>query len=46
MARAGYRAIDVRDKGLRGAQDRYIFAFACQRQATIITANVGFAGLS
>lgn len=46
LAQAGYKAIDVRDTNLRGAQDKDIFTFACQNQATIITADVGFAGLS
>jgi predicted nuclease of predicted toxin-antitoxin system len=41
----GYEAIDVRDIGLRGAKDGEIFAYASKVNATIITADVGFASM-
>ncbi len=41
----GYEAIDVRDIGLRGAKDSEIFAHASKINATIITADVGFASM-
>lgn len=42
----GYEAIDVRDVGLRGAPDKDILAYAREKQAAVITADVGFAGFS
>ncbi len=45
LTAAGYDACDVRDIGLRGAKDSDIFAYACQQEAIVITADVGFAGL-
>lgn len=45
LAAAGYEALDVRDTGLRGAKDREIFAYACQMNTVIVTADIGFASL-
>lgn len=42
---AGFTVIDVRDVGLRGSPDRDILAFACDKKATIITADIGFGSL-
>lgn len=42
---AGFIVIDVRDAGLRGAADRDILTFACEKKAAIITADVGFGSL-
>jgi predicted nuclease of predicted toxin-antitoxin system len=42
---AGYDAIDVRDAGLRGADDGRIFAFAQASSATLITADHDFANV-
>lgn len=41
----GYEAIDVRDIGLRGARDSEIFAYASKVNATVVTADVGFASM-
>lgn len=41
----GYEAIDVRDIGLRGARDIEIFAYASKVNATVVTADVGFASM-
>jgi predicted nuclease of predicted toxin-antitoxin system len=41
----GYDALDVRDIGLRGAKDSEIFAYASKVNATIATADVGFASM-
>lgn len=46
LSAAGYRALDVRDVGLRGAKDREVFAYACQNKMTIVTADVGFGTLA
>lgn len=42
---AGFTVIDVRDASLRGAPDRDILAFARDKKAAIITADVGFGSL-
>ena len=41
----GYEALDVRDIGLRGADDDEIFAYACKANVTMVTADVGFASM-
>jgi predicted nuclease of predicted toxin-antitoxin system len=43
LRQAGYSARDVRDEGLRGQSDAVIFAHAQAIQATLITADKGFA---
>ena len=40
---AGHEAIDVRDVGLRGADDDTVFAFAQSAGATLLTADRDFA---
>lgn len=41
-ARRVYRALDVRDEGLRGRSDADVFAYAQERDASLITADKGF----
>jgi len=41
----GHEAFDVRDIGLRGASDNEIFAYASKVNATVVTADVGFASM-
>lgn len=45
LKRQGYKVIDVRDIGLRGATDKEILKFSNERKGVIITADVGFATL-
>jgi len=45
LKQLGHQVLDVRDHGLRGAADREIFAFAQQRKAVLLTADLGFANL-
>lgn len=45
LRQAGYETVDVRDVGLRGAKDEDILAFACEKAAAVVTADVGFASL-
>lgn len=42
---AGYEALDVRDCGLRGKNDKEIFDFAQQSYATILTGDIGFGNI-
>jgi len=42
---AGYEAINVRDVGLRGADDEDVFAFAQSRQAALIMADRDFSSV-
>ncbi len=42
LREAGYQAEDVRDAGLRGQPDDQIFEYAQNRQAVLITADLGF----
>jgi predicted nuclease of predicted toxin-antitoxin system len=42
---AGYEALDSRDCGLRGKNDRQIFDFAQQSAAIILTGDVGFGNI-
>lgn len=45
LLKKGYKALDVRDIGLRGASDEDILKEAFKAKATLITADVGFASL-
>jgi len=45
LADAGHEIIDVRDKGLRGAEDAKIFHFAQSKKAILLSADVGFGNL-
>ena len=45
LGEKGYEGLDVRNIGLRGAPDKEIFERAIQINATIITADVGFASM-
>src|SRR4051812_6760764 len=45
LRQAGHEAEDVRDIGLRGAPDAEVFATAQERQATLVTADLGFANI-
>lgn len=42
---AGYVALDIRDHGLRGAEDHRIYHFAHENQAILITGDLGFGNL-
>jgi predicted nuclease of predicted toxin-antitoxin system len=42
---AGYHAVDVRDVGLRGANDSQVFAFAQASGAILITADRDFSSV-
>lgn len=46
LSEKGFQVVDVRDIGLRGATDEDIFQEANQIKATVITADVGFAGMA
>jgi len=41
----GYEAIDVRDCELKGRSDEEIFSFAQQKDAVILTEDMGFGNL-
>jgi len=41
----GYEIKDVRDHGLRGADDEKVFRFAQNNQAVLITADLGFGNI-
>lgn len=45
LKKEGYKVIDVRDVGLRGATDKDILNFSNERKGVIITADIGFATL-
>lgn len=45
LRRAGHRASDVRDVGLRGRSDREVFAFAQAQGAVLVSADKGFANV-
>ena len=45
LRRLGHEAEHVRDLGLRGEPDHVIFAAAQERQAILLSADVGFANL-
>ncbi len=42
----GYQVLDVRDIGLKGSSDRTILDYAIDKCATVITADIGFAGIA
>src|SRR4051794_22464447 len=42
---AGYDAVDVRDVGLRGADDARVFAYAQACQAALVTADRDFSSV-
>lgn len=41
----GYEAKDIRDYGLRGAEDEEIYQFAQNDQAVLITGDMGFGNI-
>jgi len=41
----GYEVEDIRDFGLRGAKDEDIFRFAVDKQAVLVTADLGFGNI-
>jgi len=41
----GYVALDIRDHGLRGAEDDRIYRFSQENQAVLITGDLGFGNL-
>ncbi len=43
LTQAGYRAVDVRDVGLRGHSDVEVFAYAQSHGMVLISADLGFA---
>lgn len=45
IERLGYKAMDVRDHGLRGACDARVFAFAQSMKAVLVTGDRGFGNL-
>ena len=45
LAEAGYAVFDIRDYGLRGADDNKIFEFALTKQAVLITGDIGFGNI-
>jgi predicted nuclease of predicted toxin-antitoxin system len=45
LREAGYEVADVRDVGLRGHSDTEVFAYAQAEQATLLTADKGFANM-
>ncbi|MFA0730868.1 MAG: hypothetical protein LKKZDAJK_001398 [Candidatus Fervidibacter sp.] len=45
LRRLGYWAEDVRDVGLRGADDERVFQYAQAQQATLVTAGLDFADI-
>lgn len=42
LSAAGYRSLDVRDHGLRGASDDTVFRFAQENRAVLLTGDLGF----
>jgi len=45
LADAGHEIIDIRDQGLRGAEDERIFRFAQSKKAILLSGDVGFGNL-
>jgi len=45
LADAGYEIIDIRDQGLRGAEDEKVFRFAQSEKAILLSGDVGFGNL-
>jgi predicted nuclease of predicted toxin-antitoxin system len=45
LADAGHEIIDIRDQGLRGAEDERIFRFAQSKKAILLTGDIGFGNL-
>ena len=45
LADAGHEIIDIRDQGLRGAEDDKIFRFAQSKKAILLSGDVGFGNL-
>lgn len=43
LIKAGYKALDIRDIGLRGQSDDKIFAYAQKQGAILLSADLGFA---
>lgn len=43
FTRHGFETIDVRDHGLRGADDGTVFSFAKEQHAALVTSDVKFA---
>jgi predicted nuclease of predicted toxin-antitoxin system len=41
----GYNVMDIRDFGLRGAEDQEIYEFAQREQAVILTGDRGFGNI-
>ena len=41
----GYKALDIRDYGLRGKSDEEIFKFARKEKGVILTGDLGFGNL-
>lgn len=42
---SGYEVKDIRDHGLRGADDEVIYQFAQENQAVLITSDTGFGNI-
>lgn len=42
----GYEVFDVRESGLRGASDDKVFDFAQEKQAILMTADLGFSNIT
>ena len=45
LNRFGYKAVDVRDVGLRGQSDDKIFKYAQKHRMILLTADLGFSDL-
>jgi predicted nuclease of predicted toxin-antitoxin system len=46
LKQLGYRVLDIRDHGLRGAQDTEVFAFAQRNEAALLTGDLGFSNIA
>ena len=45
LADAGHEIIDIRDQGLRGAEDEKVFLFAQSEKAILLSGDVGFGNM-
>lgn len=45
LSEKGFHVFDVRDVGLRGADDETVFRFAQEKHAILFTADLGFSGI-
>lgn len=45
LKNSGYEAMDIRDHGLRGADDSEIFKFAKENKAVLVSGDLGFGNI-